>query len=184
MHLPSGLMHSVDHHRPNLYRLPLIFRVTDVSVGGQCMDASPRQNSRSLASGVAVAGLFLLAAVAGCKDELPLQQPVPAPSVAGMPAGERVYFYDDFQKGTRLWQSIAGSWDLAQNGPARELAPVRRGYALAYAGNPNWSNYRVSAKVTIDDDRQGQAGVVGRGDSDHFYFELVLGRNPAGQKSW
>ena len=65
-----------------------------------------------------------------------------------------------------------------------EYTAVRREYALSYAGNPNWSDFRVSAQVVIDDDRQGQVGIVGRGDSDHYYFELVLGRSPQGQKSW
>ena len=140
-----------------------------------------RQTSRTFTSGVAVAGLFLFVVAGGCKDELPLQGP---PQVPGMAAGERVYFFDDFQNGVPLWEPMAGNWDLSQQGSATEYVPVRGGYSLSYAGSPNWSNYRVNAKVVIDDDRQGQVGIVGRGDGSHYYYELLLGRNPQGQKSW
>jgi hypothetical protein len=58
------------------------------------------------------------------------------------------------------------------------------GYALTYAGNPNRGDYAVKARLTFSDDRKGPVGVVGRGDSDHYYFELVLGRDDRGHKTW
>ena len=101
-----------------------------------------------------------------------------------MPAGEQMFFFDNFQNGLPSWEPMAGNWDVSQSGSSTQYTAVRREYALSYAGNPNWSNYRVNAQVIIDDDRQGQVGIVGRGDSDHYYYELVLGRSPQGQKSW
>ena len=98
-----------------------------------------------------------------------------------MPAGERMFFFDNFQNGLPSWEPMAGDWDVTNDG---SYTAIRREYALSYAGNPNWSNYSVSAQITIDDDRQGPVGLVGRGDSDHYYFELVLGRDPQGEKSW
>ena len=99
-----------------------------------------------------------------------------------MPASERMYFFDNFQNGLPAWEPMAGEWEVTQDGDSTQYTASRREYALSYAGNPNWSNYRVSAQVIIDDDRQGQVGIVGRGDSDHYYFELVLGRSPQGKE--
>ena len=103
---------------------------------------------------------------------------------AGMPAGQRMFFFDNFQNGLPSWEPMAGAWEVTQQGSSLQYTAGRREYALSYAGNPNWSNYTVSAQVIIDDDRHGQVGIVGRGDSDHYYFELVLGRNPQGQRGW
>ena len=147
------------------------------------------RNYRGLAFGLV--GL-LLGAAAGCTgDGSDLMERASAPNApaapawtASMPAGERMFFFDNFQNGLPSWEPMAGEWDVTQRGSSTEYTAVRREYALSYAGNPNWSDFRVNAQVIIDDDRQGQVGIVGRGDSDHYYYELVLGRSPQGQKSW
>jgi fibronectin type 3 domain-containing protein len=153
--------------------------------GRTVMDAKPNKNSGTGIRGVVLASLVLGGIAAGCKDEEPVRETPAGPAWASsMAAGERMYFFDNFQNGLPAWEPMAGDWDLSQKGSVTAFAPVRRGYAMAYAGNPNWSNYSVTAQVTIDDDRQGPVGLVGRGDSDHYYFELVLGRDPQGEKSW
>ena len=52
------------------------------------------------------------------------------------------------------------------------------------SGSPNWADYRVDATVTIHDDRAGQAGIAARVQSEHYYYELLLGRDEKGAKSW
>ena len=110
----------------------------------------------------------------------------PASESPVVPPGERMVFFDDFREGgAPKWEPMAGEWDLTQNdATVAGYGSMSKGYALAYAGNPNWSNYSISARVNIVDDRQGPVGLVGRGDSDHYYFELVLGRNEKGEKTW
>jgi hypothetical protein len=110
-------------------------------------------------------------------------EPAAPPWAENMPASERLHFFDNFENGLPAWEPMAGEWDVTTSGDSTQYWASRREYALSYAGNPNWSDYRVSAQVTIDDDRRGEVGVVGRGDSDHYYFELVLGRKAQG-KSW
>ena len=140
---------------------------------------------------IGVVGLALAGGVVGCSESdnliaipgAPQDNSAPAPAwTAEMPAGERMVFFDNFQSGLPAWEPMAGDWDVTEDGASTQYTAVRREYALSYAGNPNWSNYRVSAQVIIDDDRQGQVGIVGRGDSDHYYFELVLGRSAAGRE--
>jgi fibronectin type 3 domain-containing protein len=154
--------------------------------------SSPFRGFRGFSIGLT--GLLLAGCFIGCSESdnliavpgAPANNSAPPPVwTADMPVGDRMMFFDNFQNGVRSWEPMAGAWDVTQQGPSTQYTPAgRREFALSYAGNPNWSNYRVHAQVIIDDDRQGQVGIVGRGDSDHYYYELVLGRNPKGQKSW
>jgi Domain of unknown function (DUF1929) len=142
-------------------------------------------------------GVIAAALLCGC-DRPPISgdgnaggEPTPAPSIPPamaerVPPGDRIVFFDGFEDPqVPQWEPMVGDWDVSARGDGLGgYTAVSRGYALTYAGSPNWSNYRVSAQVTIDDDRQGQVGIVGRGDTDHYYFELVLGRNPKGERTW
>jgi hypothetical protein len=144
-------------------------------------------------TGAGVLGLSLALALSGCggtrerpRHEAPATEVTPAPEGMAMPAGEKLVFSDDFREaGAPKWEPIVGDWDLTQDDVAiAGYGSTAKGYGLTYAGNPNWSNYSVNARVTILDDRQGPVGLVGRGETDHFYFELVLGRDEKGAKTW
>jgi fibronectin type 3 domain-containing protein len=157
------------------------------------MNATPGKIKTLTGRGAVCLVLFVISGLAAaCSDDAPPAPPAsdtPATSAtpgwtANMPAGDRMYFFDNFQNGLPAWEPMDGEWDVTQNGPGAEYSAIGRKYALAYAGNPNWRDYDLSAKVVIDDDRQGQVGIVGRGDGDHYYYELVLGRNPKGEKTW
>ena len=80
---------------------------------------------------------------------------------------------------------MEGTWGLQERGDgARSYAAEPRKFALSVAGRTSWHDYRIDAKVTIEDDRFGQVGVVARAQWSHNYYELLLGRDDRGVKSW
>src|SRR4051794_39734377 len=116
--------------------------------------------------------LFLVLLVA-C-EQRPLSL-APAPP----PAAARVFF-DDFEGGQPAqWDPLVGDWEVDQ----RRYLARGRDFALTVAGAPGWSDYQVSAQVTIDDDRDGPVGLAARVQSTHYHYELLLGRQD-GAKGW
>jgi hypothetical protein len=123
--------------------------------------------------------LFVLGALGSCRRESP-DPPSTAPSPVSDESGHRVFF-DDFRDAQAAqWDPIVGDWDVVE----RAYTTRPKLYALTAAGASNWADYRVEATVRIDDDRAGQAGIAGRVQGVHYYYELVLGRDAHGARSW
>src|SRR5205814_10328341 len=131
--------------------------------------------------GIAVAGLLASCLAASCRNAAPLGAPPSAP--AGTTEMRRVFF-DDFKRGDSLWEPAIGQWSIGEAGGLSTYSSKPREYALAMAGAANWADYRVDATVTIHDDRSGQVGVAARVQSEHYYYELLLGRDEKGVKTW
>jgi hypothetical protein len=140
-----------------------------------------------------VRGLVLVAAVfpatlAGCGGaRAPVSRTGSAadetPPVASAPEsrpGARLFF-DDFSAGAPDWEDMFGDWEVSE---AAISGAVPKTFALTFAGAAFWRNYQVRARVTIANDRHGFVGLTGRGQDDHHYIELVLGRDQKGKKSW
>jgi hypothetical protein len=122
----------------------------------------------------AVASLFY-----GCGTRPPLSPEAPA-SGAGAPA-----FFEGFDGAeTPQWESLVGEWSLRGDGGAGQYAARPRQYALTVAGDTMWTSYQVEAQVTVHDDRDGQVGLAGRVQGSHYYYELLLGRDDQGVRSW
>jgi hypothetical protein len=129
--------------------------------------------------GVFTMGAACIAAlIAGCSQRAQVSGEDPPAA----PDGTRVFF-DDFTDGEAQWEATVGEWDLRDTGTTAYGARARQ-YALTIAGNTMWRDYQLQARVTIHDDRAGQAGVAGRVQGPHYYYEFLLGRDDAGVKSW
>ncbi len=129
--------------------------------------------------------LFVAAAGLACADRAPAPPtlaPGPAVSVpaAAAEAAPRIFF-DDFNDGDAAWEGMAGEFELSD---AADYVAPHRAFALTFAGAAFWRNYSVTGRVTLESDRHGQVGIVGRGQSEHHYVELVIGRGPEGGKAW
>jgi hypothetical protein len=137
------------------------------------------------ALGRSATSVSLVILVTSCASELGAPGGPPGPGLP--PEGERVFF-EDFQVGEApRWEPVAGRWDVVDpmpGAPAREYAPDSRELALSLAGANSWSDYQVTARLLIEDDRAGDVGVIARAQRSHHYFELVLGRTGKGVKSW
>ena len=134
--------------------------------------------------------VLYLAALAGCSDGVDLSgisgnAPVtPLSPQTGAP--DNVVFFDDFQdQVAERWDTMEGQWTIEDRGGSlRAFAPQPREFGLAVAGRTGWRDYRVDADVTIQDDRFGLVGLAGHVQWTHHYYELLIGRDPAGNKSW
>ena len=120
----------------------------------------------------------LSALAVGCMTTLPLDERRAAPP------GE--VFFEDFQdRSLRRWDPMAGPWGVLESaGDLREYGAEPGVFGLTLAGPTSWKDYQIDARVTIVDDRTGAVGIVGRAERTHHYFELVLGRDLDGKKSW
>ena len=126
----------------------------------------------------------LVLSLAACDRRSPTTADAPP---AAPPAANQL-FSEDFE-GAELpaWEPNAGEWDvrdLPGGGKQYSAARARKQHVLSVAGNGNWKDYVVDARVTIQDDRSGPVGIAGRVQDSHFYYELLLGRNDAGKKGW
>jgi hypothetical protein len=125
-----------------------------------------------------VGALAALALAGGCLV------PVESHETRTPPPGE--VFFDDFQEGSlRNWDPMEGQWDLRGAG-GEDLgygADARR-MSLTLAGPTSWKDYQIDVRLTLEDDRAGEVGIVGHAERSHHYFELVFGRTRAGVRSW
>ncbi|HEY0707414.1 MAG TPA: galactose oxidase early set domain-containing protein, partial [Polyangia bacterium] len=136
----------------------------------------------SFAAGALVAATLVLTS---CEHE-PLSVP-DAVVPQNTPTTARL-FADDFSAaGAPRWEPLLGQWQLFKD-PGRanhgEYVPMPRQYGLSVAGDGMWTDYRVQARVTITNDRSGPVGVAARVHGPHYYYELVLGPDPKGVRSW
>jgi hypothetical protein len=141
--------------------------------------------SNDLRSCFLVGACALVLTIAAC-DQRPTLEPAAPPAAAHEAPAPNQLFFEDFE-GTQLpqWEPSAGEWDLRDgDGGSKQYGAVRKQFALSVAGNGNWKDYAVDAQITIQDDRFGPVGVAGRVQDSHFYYELLLGRNDAGVRSW
>ncbi|MBC8133870.1 MAG: hypothetical protein H7X95_12875, partial [Deltaproteobacteria bacterium] len=122
----------------------------------------------------------MLAAVSaiGCDTGL---DPVVGGGNPGQPSVTHArLFADDFETGVpRQWTPFAGTWDV------RDMSASRREYLApeqilnqTVAGSFRWTDYRVQARVTMQDDA-GKVGLLGRLEGTHHYYEFLLGRADA-----
>jgi hypothetical protein len=121
--------------------------------------------------------VVLAVAPSGCGDNTVLPQPETA--------RRQALFFDDFQTGdTRKWTPMAGRWQVPQiDGLARTYATLEPGLSVTIAGSAMWTNYEVTARVTIGAEGS-TAGVLGRVQAKHHYYELSLGIDGGGAKNW
>ncbi|MDP9002282.1 MAG: hypothetical protein M3O46_19495, partial [Myxococcota bacterium] len=132
--------------------------------------------------GIACATL-LVVGLAGCAQAAP-EPPPPATTPAGSADPSRMFF-DDFVDGDlRQWEPTVGEWLLVDAASSKQYAGKPSAYGLTVAGGPMWTDYQVEARVTIHDDRGGPVGVAGRVQGGHYYYELILGRDDHGNKTW
>ena len=93
-----------------------------------------------------------------------------------------------------LWEPAEGQWDLRQRSVAgtgagdnwQEQTGTRRvDYGLTMAGDPNWTDYTVPVAGGHPGRPLRPRGHRGpRLQWDHYYYELLLGRDEKGVKSW
>src|SRR3954469_11521796 len=123
--------------------------------------------------------LVLAVAFAGCSEQssLALDEIHPQP-------GDRLFF-DDFEtRGSALWEPMVGSWSAhTMGGATTGYGPDHSTLSLTLAGSEQWTDYDVQAQVVLEDD-VGKIGLLARVQSDHHYYELLLGKDEAGQRSW
>jgi hypothetical protein len=92
------------------------------------------------------------------------------------PAGPGLPFVDDFENGMDNWTILNGTWQVASvNGSMHLLQLNVNGESLAYAGNPQWTDYVVEAEITLNDIRPNAAsGLLARYTDAQNYYMLRL----------
>lgn len=100
------------------------------------------------------------------------------------PAKSKRLFFDDFDSGELVaWSPAAGDWDIrAMSGQAQQYGTLTK-IGLTLTGSRQWTDYDVLSRVVIEDDT-GNAGLVGRAQGSRHYYELLLGREGDGPRSW
>jgi hypothetical protein len=79
---------------------------------------------------------------------------------------ETLLFQDNFSS-LSSWTIVDGTWNIISGGGAQGASPS--GEALMWAGSKSWSNYQVTASVTIL--AGGEGNIVFRfGDPNNFYY--------------
>ena len=133
-------------------------------------------------SSVVRVSVVLIVALGACNqvDLVPIEGPPAEPP----PPADRLFFEDFEAAALPKWEPNEGEWDVGSTGGGQEYRAQRKQFALSVAGNANWKDYVVDARVTIQDDRFGPVGIAGRLQSNHFYYELLLGRDGGGARSW
>lgn len=119
--------------------------------------------------------LILEAALAGCADDAVRHDAKRGP----------LLFFDNFESGeARKWTPLDGAWNLDPTPTVvKQYRTLSRWRSVALAGSAVWTNYEIRARVTITAD-DGGAGVLGRVQGKHHYYELVIETDGYGTKAW
>ncbi len=105
---------------------------------------------------------------------------------AGQSFGDRPLFKDDFREGgLAAWTPAEGFWNLSASplSNTRALRSDSGGMSTVFAGRDDWGNYTVEGTVTFEKG-WGEAGLLGRVQGGHHYYELALGTDDQGRKGW